>query len=222
MIVSISHKALLISFKEDKVKAKAALRAFGICAGICSGIIFLGCNDEGEVKVSQGSNTQKSQIEQAESLDKASYAGLEDVFLDTKNIFADKNKVTLLVFGKNNCVYCDKLKDDIKDNATLKNMLQSQFVPYYINTSYSKVHNLTFGDSKTSLNTAALTESYVKSPMRPTPTLVFLDFQGKKIYELPGYIPSSQLLILLEYMQSHSWENKKEEQIAREINNAFS
>lgn len=181
--------------------------------------LFLGCSDENEVKISQGNNN--TAIEQAESLDRQSYAGLEDVFLDTKNISTQEDKVTLLIFGKNNCVYCDKIKDDIKANSEIKTLLQSHFIPYYVNVSYTKIHNLSFVDSKKELSTPALMESYVKSPMRPTPTLIFLNPKGESIFELPGYMNADSILKILQYMQSKQWQNKSQAQVASEINKMF-
>lgn len=191
-------------------------RFYMLCGFICVFALFLGCNDDNEVKISQGNNN--AAIEHAESLDKQSYAGLEDTFLDTKNITTQEDKVTLLIFGKNNCVYCDKIKDDIKANSEIKSLLQSHFIPYYINVSYTKIHNLNFIDSKKELSTNALMESYVKSPMRPTPTLIFLNPKGESIFELPGYMNADAIVHILHYMQSKQWQDKSQAQVANEIN----
>lgn len=191
---------------------------FGIVSlGLMCVFLLIGCGDENEIKVSKGNNN--AAIDHAESLDKQSYAGLEDVFLDTKNISTQEDKVTLLIFGKNNCVYCDKIKDDIKANDEIKTLLQSHFIPYYINVSYTKIHNLNFVDSKKELSTNALMESYVKSPMRPTPTLIFVNAKGESIFELPGYMNADSILKILHYMQSRQWQDKSQMQVASEINN---
>ena len=66
--------------------------------------------------------------------------------------------------------------------------------------SYAKNHLLQFQNTpESTLSTSTLMETYVKSPMRPTPTLIFLTPTGEVIYELPGYIPSNEILALLEY-----------------------
>lgn len=214
----------------------------GFCAFILSFVLFVGCDSKDELKISQGSTLSQEQIEAAESLDKKSYEGLEDVFLDTKWINQhgiqgtpfkgeafDKNteKIVLLVFGKNNCTYCDKLKDDIKASNELKEELKAHYAPYYVNTSYSKKHILLFdrefffGEEKI-LSTAELLNAYVKSPMRPTPTLVFLNSKGEAIYELPGYLPSDKILKLLklihELIASGNDTDKSFEQISKYIN----
>lgn len=173
-----------------------------------------GCENE-EVKISSGTNLTQEHIQQAENLDKKSYQGLEDVFLDTKTITA-KDRIPLLIFGKNNCTYCDKLKNDIKEDSQLKHLLQQYFATYYINVSYSKIHHLEF-DKANSLSTSDLMDTYVTSPLRPTPTLVFLDNKGTPIYELPGYLPPKEMHKVFEYIQEKQWQDKSTATIASEI-----
>lgn len=186
------------------------------------GLLLCGCSQEEEVKLSSDSKDKTHLITRAENIDKSSYAGLEDVFLDTKHLYTQKdNKLTLFIFGKNNCPYCDKLKDDIKANSTLKSMLQEHFLPYYINVSYNKKHILSIGENTQEANTPELMELYVKSPMRPTPSLIFINAQGKSIYELPGYLPPEAMQKLLAYMASGEWKGKSEEEIATHINGAL-
>lgn len=194
-------------------------RFFLLCVFLLT--FFAACSDENEVKVSSGNTLTQEQIDYAQNLDKASYEGLEDVFLDTKDIQSSESKITLVIFGKNNCIYCDKLKDDIKRTPLLKSYLQEHFMPYYVNTSYAKTHTLHFGKDGVgteSLGTNALMNRFVNSPMRPTPTLVFLTQEGKSIYELPGYLPPLQILALLEYIDSRAWQGKSNDVIAQEIN----
>ena len=178
-----------------------------LCAIIYAMMISFGCNDDNEVRISQGAALNEKHIEQAENLDKESYAGLEDVFLDTKTIQGQEGKITLLIFGKNHCTYCDKLKDDIKNNTSLKSILQSHFLPYYINISYTKNHHLQFQNAP---------ESTLS-----TSTLIFLTPTGEVIYELPGYLPSKELSALLKYMQSQKWKGKDKDTISLEINESL-
>ena len=182
------------------------------------GLFLWACSEEQEVKISTGAKNADETLKQAESVDRASYAGLEDVFLDTKHLYTNKDdKLTLFIFARNNCFYCDKLKGDIAQNSQLKQTLQERFLPYYINSSYTKKHILYRGEDTQSFNTHQLIESYVKSPLRPTPTLVFVDTQGKSIYELPGYLPSESMIKILDYMASGKWKGKDVKQINNEI-----
>lgn len=177
-------------------------------------LILSGCGDD-EVGISSVNDDRAHIIDMAENIDKHSYEGLEHIFLDTKTIDMQKDKTTLLIFGKNNCPYCEKLKDDIKANKDLQNALKAHFLPYYINASYTKSHILHFADS-TMLDTQALMERFVKSPLRPTPTLVFLDTNGAAMFELPGYLEPKYILAILDYIHKHP--NAAPKTIASDIN----
>lgn len=198
------------------------LKIYTICGSILIMTFFSACSEESDVGISQGKKLTSQYIQEAEDIDKESYAGLEDVFLDTKTIQGQEGKITLLIFGKNRCGYCDKIKDDIKNSKSLQNTLKSHFLPYYINVSYTKNHLLQFQNTpESTLSTSTLMETYVKSPMRPTPTLIFLTPTGEVIYELPGYLPSNEILALLEYMQSQKWKGKDKDTISLEVNESL-
>ncbi|WP_104751123.1 SoxW family protein [Helicobacter salomonis] len=153
-----------------------------------------------ESMISQGSSSSAQALEEANNLDKQSYAGLEDVFSDTKNI-APNGKYMLLVFGKNGCSYCELLKEDIKKHEVLRNFIKAHYSAYYINISYSKMHSFKVGgvhhNKEFKLPTSELASIY---DVGSTPTIVFANPDGKTIYELPGYMPYKQFLAVLEFI----------------------
>lgn len=117
--------------------------SFGILGAIFAAFFALflaACGDEkvDSAVISSGSVMSKEAREIEQNLDKHSYAELADLFLDTATISFDKN--VLLIFGKNGCIYCDKLKADIKNSPQMKALIREHFNPYYINTSYAKTH----------------------------------------------------------------------------------
>lgn len=174
-------------------------------------LLLNGCESD-NAQISQGGNISQEQIQQADNLDKNSYAGLEDVFNDTSIIDIKPDKQTLIIFGKNNCTYCEKLKDDIKQQDSLKELLQTHFNTYYVNVSYTKPHNLHFStDSK--LDSQELIEHYVKSPLRPTPTMVFVNEDGKSIFEIPGYLPLDSMIQVLSFIA----QNKNDSNLSQKI-----
>lgn len=180
--------------------------------------LLLGCDNDEHIRISSGDNLTHEHIQEAESLDKASYAGLEDVFLDTKHIASFDNKLPLLIFGRNNCIYCEKLKDDIKDDPSLKKILQERFSPFYINMSYTKKHKLTLGDTDSILNTNALADMFFSSTLRPTPTLIFLNQQGEVLYRLPGYLPNNELLKVLSFISEPQTQKLSAKHISKQVN----
>ena len=166
-------------------------------------ILASGCKDE---KISQDSiSTSEATLNtQANDLDKKSYAGLEDVFQDTSTL-ESKNKYMMFVFGANGCQYCERLKEDIKNNQELKDYIKDHFSAYYINLSYSKLHTFKIPIQKKEyeLTTRQLAEIY---NILPTPTIVFSNADGKTILSYPSYLPPQQFFALLRFISEGEWQ----------------
>lgn len=164
------------------------------------GVLFSACEDS--LNLSSGNDIDEKTLLDIESMDKASYVGLENIFLDSKSIDAN-GKTTLLIFGKNNCPYCDKLKDDIKASAMLQEILTKDFSAYYINIDYSKLHHLAqfLGRSEpTQMTTLEIAKVY---KIRPTPTLIFLDSVGIPFFQYPGYLRPKEFGLALNLAKEH-------------------
>lgn len=172
--------------------------------------LFAGCKNEniGESAISSKSNISQEVITQSKSFDKASYAGLEHVFKDTENISSD-GKFVLLVFGKNGCKWCDRLKEEIKENKQTQEMLLKDFQSYYINLSYSKIHHLDFDGKKDQKETSQLALEY---GVRPTPTSIFINSKGEPIFGWPGYFDQKQMQVILEFISSGEYKKAKTQQ----------
>ncbi len=175
------------------------------------GCFFVACKDEkvDSNMISSTSNISQEAIEQSKNLDKTSYAGLEHLFGDTERI-SSNGKFVLLIFGKNNCQWCDRLKDEIKENKETQALLKQYFQTYYINLSYSKLHYLNFDGQESQRDTAELAMEY---SIRPTPTNIFLDSHGQTIFSWPGYFSQSQMQTILGFIASKEYlkaKNQKE------------
>ena len=162
---------------------KQVCRFVALCA-LCAGI-FSGCDDKkiDSNIISQGSQMSAEAQEKAKSLDKESYKDLADLFLDTDEI--DFSREVLIIFGKNQCNYCDMLKDDIKKSDEIRAKIKAYFNPYYVNISYDKVHNLRgFRGKDVKINSANLSQIF---GVNATPQVVFLDKNGRVKYLFAGY-----------------------------------
>lgn len=167
---------------------------------------IIGCSgDENDIQLSSGDNLTQNHIQNAESLDKASYEGLEDVFYDTKEIKYFEGKLPIVIFGRNKCSYCERFKDDVKNNPELKAMLQEYFSPFYINLSYKKIHEFSLGKI-TTLRTEDLASDFFKN-LHVTPTFEFYNDKGNILAEIRGYIPGDKLLKILTFLSTREWEN---------------
>lgn len=180
---------------------------FALCFGAF--LLFAGCKDDKIDKDTFAMQTNVSQEEfaKAQNLDKASYAGLENIFSDTANISSD-GKFVILIFGKNNCQWCDHLKDDIKADKNTQEMLKKDFKSYYINLSYSKIHHIDLAIQKGETDSANLAAQY---QIRPTPTIVFLDKNGKPIVIYPGYLPQDKFRVFLDFLTSGEYLKAKDQ-----------
>ena len=166
---------------------------FNIFFTILFSLLFISCSDNkiDSTLISSGS-TMDSQAREAEkNLDKASYIDVADVFLDTNEI--NFNKDVLIIFGKNHCKYCDNLKDIIKKDENLKQIMKDNFNPYYINTSYLKTHLINFNDRQSRVNTSDIAQLFA---VDFTPSIVFLSKNGDVKYLFPGFTTRFKDLVL--------------------------
>lgn len=162
-------------------------------------LFFIGCDEQkiDSTILSKGSQMSQEAIDLAKNFDKESYKDLADLFLDTSEI--DFNKEVFIIFGKNQCKYCDMLKDEIKKNPALQETLKTHFNPYYINISYNKTHNFnpqkdsnadstknaeSTQDSTKQISTENLAHIFGVSS---TPMIAFLDKNMNIKYIYPGF-----------------------------------
>ncbi|MDA3967480.1 MULTISPECIES: SoxW family protein [Helicobacter] len=177
-------------------------------------IFLFGCGDSVDSSVvSSGTKNTKEQLDAHNNIDKNSYIDVADVFLDTNKIITN-NKPYFLVFAANGCIYCDKLKEIVKDDHEIKSILKNDFSPYYVNLSYSKMHQVDFLDSE--ISTAEFGKKY---QVVPTPTLVFLNPKGEIMFVYPGYMPKDKFLATLNYIKDST--SKDESVIKNELQNIF-
>ncbi|PAF44861.1 thioredoxin family protein [Helicobacter sp. 11S02596-1] len=179
-----------------------------------------GCKSEDKIDssvISTGTNVSSEIQNENENMDKKSYAGLEDVFKDTKTITPD-GKYMMIVFGANGCPYCEMLKKDIKNTPELKSYIQEHFSAYYVNLSYSKMHDFKVGTKEdpkeVKVSTAQLAQMY---DVRPTPTIIFADPNGKTIVNFPGYVPEKQFMAMVEFIGNGEWKKAKDQKEINEL-----
>ncbi|MCI5969173.1 thioredoxin family protein [Helicobacter sp.] len=170
---------------------------------------FYGCGDADASAITSGANYTKEQQKAMENVDINSYKEVADVFRETGTITSD-GKPYLMVFGANGCVYCDRLKDVVKDNADIKEILKEHYAPYYINISYSKTHFVEFLDK--SVQTSDLVKQY---NIVPTPTLVFLSPLGKELFVYTGFMPKEKFEKALEFFKNPALQNMESKTIKK-------
>lgn len=170
--------------------------------GIFMCLVLIGCKD-GDISISHGDNNTSELNDKLNNIDVASYEGLEDIISNNSHIESE-TKPIMLIFGVNNCKYCEKLKQDMRDNKALHDFIKDNFVTYYVNTSYSKNHEISY--MKKTINTDDLARYYgaVKTPL-----VLWLEPDGTKILRLDGYDPNFFNAMLL-FIKSKGYGSEKD------------
>lgn len=173
--------------------------------------LFCACEDKKDDIVSLGAEMDMEEIHRINNLDKASYAELEGIVKDNSVIDPD-GKYLMIIFGANGCIYCDQLKNTIKNSAPIQAKLKQNFSPYYINFSYIKPHQFVTSLTQRPIVTTDLVKIY---RVGPTPMIIFANKDSKTILTHTGAMGESQLLAALDFITSKVWLDSKDE---KEIN----
>ncbi len=174
--------------------------------------LFSGCNENTSVKTikepvktakevkSISKNTQKTKqvIAKKNTLPKVN---LDDVFKDTAAI-SPKNKYMIIIFETDSGPYCRKMRLDIHNNKKLYNELKNEFTTYSLNALKNKRHKFEHEGKPMDVDTKTLIDIY---NVTSVPTLIFTDKQGKSIFIVPGYMPTKQFLVTLDFVKSGLW-----------------
>ena len=121
----------------------------------------------------------------------------KDSFLDIRDDISEateSGKRVLLYFYQDGCPYCERL---VKENMSQKDIvdsLQNKFDVIAINMWGDREVVGLDGKETTEKNFA------VANKIMFTPTLQFLDEQGKHVLRLNGYVPPHKFLVALDYV----------------------
>jgi len=124
-------------------------------------------------------------------------AWFKDSFLDIRDDISEateSGKRVLLYFYQDGCPYCERL---VKENMSQKDIvdsLQNKFDVIAINMWGDREVIGLDGKETTEKNFA------VANKIMFTPTLQFLDEQGKHVLRLNGYVPPRKFIVALDYV----------------------
>ncbi|MCU7843173.1 MAG: thioredoxin fold domain-containing protein [Candidatus Thiodiazotropha sp. (ex Monitilora ramsayi)] len=107
---------------------------------------------------------------------------------------AEENKRVLLFFHQDGCPYCAKL---LNENFTIKEIVDKT------NRGFQVIEINIWGDSEvTDLNGDSTTEKDFAAALKVmyTPTLLFLDEQGRNALRINGYFPPHKFSTALDYV----------------------
>ena len=127
-------------------------------------------------------------------------AWFKESFLDLEEDVqeaASRNKRVMLYFHQDGCPYCSKLVKDNFSQADIVETMQASLESIAINMWGDREVVTIEGKPYTEKNLAAALKVHY------TPTLVFLDEQGKVALRLNGYYPPDEFRLALEYVAGH-------------------
>ncbi len=176
-------------------KKSLSIAIFSLCC------VMSGCKD-GNISISDGEQSTKELDTKLENIDVAGYKGLEDIISNNVRIESD-SKPIMLIFGVNNCKYCEILKQDMRDNQTLHDLIKDNFVTYYVNTSYSKTHEVAYMQKSLKSDDLARYYGAVKTPL-----IIWLESDGTRILKLDGYDPN-YFNAMLQFVKNKGYGDEK-------------
>jgi thioredoxin-related protein len=125
-------------------------------------------------------------------------------FLDFRQDVAEarkQNKQVMVFFHLDNCPYCARMLKDNFTSGENHDFIRKHFEVIAINVRGSLETRWVNGETYTE---RGLT---VHLGVRGTPTLVFLDLDGKNVLQLPGYREPRALRPALDYVQSQRYRS---------------
>ncbi len=173
-----------------------------------------GCNDDTskakiiETKtqsaITQAVKTTKTKEPAVINLAKEASDVFYSTFKDPAKI-APNGKSMIMVFGANTDPYTMKLKEDVFDSKGFQDRLKNDFSSYYIKTSDNLKHKLFHEGEFMDVDTKTMITIY---GIVGTPTIIFTDDKGKAVILVPGYMPTKQFMVTMDFMDSKKWEGK--------------
>ena len=91
------------------------------------------------------------------------------------NMSQTENKSLAIIFDSDSCVYCDMLKEDVLSNSDVQKQLNEDYIVLLVNIN----ENPKFAD---------------KYKVYGTPTIKFIDSDGRIIHSIDGYVDSGEFL----------------------------
>ncbi len=173
----------------------------------------IGCDDKSsKAKLIEPQVETTQEVTKAGVIEKPAVVNVakeaSDVFYSTFKDpakIAPNDKKMILVFGANTDPYTMKLKEDVFDSKEFQNRLKNDFSPYYIKTQGNLKHKLYHEGEFMDVDTKTMITIY---GIVGTPTIIFTDIKGKAVIMVPGYMPTKQFMVTMDFMDSNKWEGK--------------
>jgi thioredoxin-related protein len=187
-----------------------------ITSVILASILFSGCNDstseaqvvKQEPKMIKKKEATFKEIKTVAKEKKVTYTKydsiVQKVFKDVAKI-SPNGKQMILVFGTNTDPYSDRLKADIESSPKLQKRLKEDFSSYYFKSHENLRHKQYHEGELMDVDTKTMIVVY---GITATPTIIFTDDNAKAVIVVPGYMPTEQFLVTMDFMDQGKWKGK--------------
>lgn len=157
-----------------------------------------------KIEVKTPPELQKKATPAATPQNKAEVSRFYTIFKDAAKIAPD-GKPMLLLFGQDSDPYTQKLKQEILDSDVLAGRLKQEITSIYIDARGAKLHKFLHNGELMDVDTKTLISIY---NIDATPTLIFADKEASHIFMVPGYMPTKQFLVTLDFLKEGLWKGK--------------
>lgn len=189
-----------------------------VLMGLLFAALFLlsGCDEKTSVKTvkqetpkvtttkSEAANTVKTDTVKVAKTNDIPKVDNSDIFKDTFSL-TPNGKYMIVIFETDECPYCAKMNLDIHNDKKLHDTLKNDFSVYSLDAMKNRMHKIEHEGKPMDVDTKTLIDIY---SVNSTPTLIFMDKQGKRILIVPGYMPPKQFEVTLEFIKSGLWLGK--------------
>jgi thioredoxin-related protein len=186
-----------------------------VLTGLLFAALFLlsGCDEKTSVKtVKQETPKLVKPIEKKVDTNKVEKVAKNSIpKVDNSDIFKDtfsltpNGKYMIVIFETDKCPYCAKMNLDIHNDKKLHDTLKNDFSVYSLDAMKNRMHKIEHEGKPMDVDTKTLIDIY---SVNSTPTLIFMDKKGKRIFIVPGYMPPKQFKVTLDFVKSGLWLGK--------------
>ncbi len=143
-------------------------------------LIINGCS-KGSSKSSQSSSNENSSVVRIET----------------------HNKPTMLIFDVQGCTYCQKLRNDLKNNPGVKK-LSGEMSVYRIDAAREKTYIIPHNGKTLKTDTKGL--EYIYGFRGSTPYIVMTDKNFKTVLKIPGYMKPAMFEKALKFVLTKAYK----------------
>ncbi|NOX14523.1 MAG: thioredoxin fold domain-containing protein [Epsilonproteobacteria bacterium] len=171
------------------------------------------------IEKTQEQKAVKIETHAAKQLPTGKSFNLNDVFKDAVKL-APNGKYEITIFEAQDDPYSAKLENDIYNSKELKDRLKNEFTTFSLDAKNNRMHKLQHEGKDLDVDTKTLLGIY---NVKATPTLIFSDKKGKSIFVVPGYMPTKQFLVTLDFVKEQKWLglNRKNGDVYKALKNYY-